>query len=134
MHWNMKKKLGAAASSLFAFTHLVNASDAQIRNLENRVSALAHRKGASGIINPPARPQIRNGVDLFAYGDLLYWKANENGIPLAVVNKQSGDNLAHSKVENLRGKWDFAFRVGLGYDIPHDGWDLSLSWLRYNSH
>jgi hypothetical protein len=136
MHWNMKKKLGAAASSLFAFTSLVNAdvNDAQIRNLENRVSALEHRKGASGMVNPPARPQIRNGADLFVYGDLLYWKANENGIPLAVVNKKSPNNLAHSKVDNLRGKWDFAFRVGLGYDVPHDGWDLGLSWLRYNSH
>ena len=136
MHWNMKKKLGAAASSLFAITHLVNAggNDSQIRNLENRVTALEQRKGASGMVNPPARPQVRNGVDLFAYGDLLYWKANENGIPLAIVNKDSSSNLAHAKVRNLRGQWDFAFRVGLGYDIPHDGWDLSLSWLRYNSH
>lgn len=136
MHWNTKKTLGAAASSLFAFTHFVNAdvNDTQMRNLENRVSALEHRKGASGMVNPPARPQVRNGADLFVYGDLLYWKANENGIPLAVVNKQSSVNLTHSKVENLRGKWDVAFRVGLGYNIPHDGWDVSLSWLRYNSH
>jgi hypothetical protein len=136
MYWNMKKKLGIAASSLFTLTCLVNAgvSDSQVRNLENRVSALEQRKGASGMVNPPARPQVRNGADLFIYGDLLYWKANENGIPLAVVNKKSPDNLAHSRVDNLRGKWDFAFRVGIGYDIPHDGWDLGLSWLRYNSY
>ncbi len=135
MHWNIKKNLGVAASSLCAFTSIANAdgNDAQIRSLENRVSALEHRKGASGMVNPPARPQVRNGADLFVYGDLLYWKANENGVPLAVVNKDSPDNLAHSSVKNLRGKWDFAFRVGIGYDVPHDGWDVSLSWLRYNS-
>ena len=136
MYWNFKNKLGAVAGSLCAFTGLVNADvkDKQIRSLENRVTALEHRKGATGIVNPPARPQIRNGADLFVYGDLLYWKANANGIPFAVINKGSSANLAHSKVENLRGEWDLAFRVGVGYNVPHDGWDLSLSWLRYNSH
>jgi hypothetical protein len=136
MHWNMKKKIGAATGSLIALTSFVNAdvNNAQMRNLENRVTALEQRRGASGMLNPPARPQVRNGADLFVYGDLLYWKANENGLPLAIVNKDTPNNLAHSRVENLHGKWDFAFRVGVGYDIPHDGWDLSLSWLRYNSH
>jgi hypothetical protein len=136
MRWNLKEKVGAATSSLIALTGLVDAdvNNAQLRNLENRVVALEQRRGASGMVNPPARPQVRNGADLFLYGDLLYWKANENGIPLAVVNKGSPNNLTHSRVENLRGKWDFAFRVGIGYDVPHDGWDLSLSWLRYNSH
>ncbi len=135
MQWNMKSKWGALASSLFAFTTFVNANvnDAQMRNLENRVSALEQRKGASGMVNPPARPQVRNGADLFLYGDLLYWKATENGLPLAVINKGSFQNIAHSKVSNLRGKYDLGFRVGVGYDIPHDGWDLGLSWLRYNS-
>ena len=131
----MKRKWGTAAGSLFALTTLAHAdvNDAQMRNLDNRVSALEQRRGASGMVNPPARPQVMNGADLFAYGDLLYWKANENGIPLAVVNQGSEFNLNNAKVNNLRGRWNFAFRVGIGYDIPHDGWDLNLSWLRYNS-
>jgi hypothetical protein len=136
MQWTMKRKWGTVAGSLLAFTTLVNAgvSDAQMRNLDNRVSALEQRRGASGMVNPPARPQVINGADVFAYGDLLYWKANENGIPLAVVNQGSASNLSDAKVNNLRGSWNFASRVGIGYDIPHDGWDLSLSWLRYNSN
>jgi hypothetical protein len=136
MQWNRKSNWGIVAGSLLAFTTLVNAdvTDAQMRNLDNRVSALEQRRGASGMVNPPARPQVINGADIFAYGDLLYWKANENGIPLAVVNNGSELNLNNAKVNNLRGRYDFAFRVGIGYDIPHDGWDLSLSWLRYNSN
>ena len=134
MDWNMKKKLGVAVSSFITLTSLVNAdvSNTQMRNLENRITALEQRRSASGVINPPARPQVRNGADLFAFGDLLYWKSNEIGLPLGIVNKGTPDNLAHSRIENLKGKWDLAFRVGIGYDVPHDGWDLSLTWLRYN--
>jgi|HubBroStandDraft_4_1064222.scaffolds.fasta_scaffold90840_1 hypothetical protein len=136
MHWNITKPWGVIASSLVVFTHLnADVKEAQLRHLDRRITALEQRKGtASGMINPPARPQIRNGADLFVFGEFLYWKANEDGIPLAVVNKGSANHLAHAKIENLRGKWDPAFRVGVGYDVPHDGWDVGLTWLRYNSH
>jgi hypothetical protein len=132
MHWDMRK----IVIFLIALTRVLNADtyqDTQIRSLENRVTALEQRKGASAAINPPARPQVRNGLNLFVFGELLYWKANETGLPLAAVNRGSSENLAHSKGVNLRGKWDLGFRVGIGYNIPHDGWDSSLAWLRYHS-
>ena len=28
--------------------------------------------------------------------------------------------------------WRFGFKVELGYLLPHDGWDLSLNWTRFN--
>jgi hypothetical protein len=134
MQWNKVKICFAIASTLVALTGLANANqNSQIRNLENRVTALEQRKGASGIVNPPANPNIRHGANLFLFGELLYWKATENGLPFAVVNKDSSMNLAEAKIKNLQGQWDVGVRTGIGYIVPHDGWDVNLSWLHFNT-
>lgn len=132
MQKNMKNMWSAAAASLVAVTSLVNADvdSAQMRNLENRVNALEQRRGASGMINPPGRPQVRDGADLFIFGDLILWNTHQNGMPVAVVNDDTSINLSDSTVKTIHSDWDFGFRVGVGYNLPHDGWDLSLSWIR----
>lgn len=125
------------STSLLAFTSIVNADvdNSQMRNLENRVSALEQRRGASGVINPPARPQVKDGADLFVFGNLLVWQAHENGLPVAIVNKSAtpSSDLSNSNVKNYDFDWDVGFRVGVGYNVPHDGWDMSLTWLRFNT-
>jgi hypothetical protein len=136
MKLNVKKMLPIAATSLLALT-TVNAmpnDNAQMRNLENRVTALEQRKTAGGMINPQGRPQVRDGADLFIFGDLLYWNTHENGLQVAVKNSGSDANLSDSEVKTIHGKWNFGFRVGIGYNTPHDGWDLRLTWLRFTDH
>ena len=132
MQWN-KKMLSLVATSLVAFTSIVNAEGdtAQMRNLENRVSALEQRKGASGMINPQGRPQVRNGYDVFLFGDVLAWNAHENGLNVGVKNKGSAVNLSNSKTKTVHGKWNAGFRAGIGYNSMHDGWDFRLTWLRF---
>lgn len=138
MQRNLKKILPAAATALVAFTSIANAQseNAQMRNLDNRVTALEQRKGGSGMINPPGRPQVRNGADLFAFGDLLYWNAHENGLFYAIENESSNPthNLADAEVRNIHGKWNWGFRVGAGYNMPHDGWDIRATWLRFTDN
>ncbi len=136
MQKNMKKVWSSIALSLVALTSSVSADvdSAQMRNLENRVNALEQRRGASGMINPPGRPQIRDGADLFVLGELLVWNAHQNGMPIAVVTKGSPDNLANSNVRSIHSHWNAGFRLGLGYNLPHDGWDVSLLWARLHTH
>lgn len=126
----------AAAASLVLFTSLAqaDADSAQLRNLENRVSALEQRRGASGMINPPGRPQVKDGSDLFVTADFIYWNAHENGLPIAIRNEGSTTTLSDADVAYLDFQWDPGFRVGLGYNMPHDGWDLSLNYLRFITH
>lgn len=135
MQWNLKKTWLGVAASLVVLTNLLSAADnsGQIRNLENRVSALEQRRGQTGMMNPPANPTVKHGADVFLFGELLYWSANQGGMPLAVVNKHTSLNLSNSKIENVRGKWDIGSRVGIGYVIPHDGWDIDLTWLHFNT-
>ena len=133
MQTNIKKMLLLLASSIGVATNTThaNSDSAQLRNLENRVNALEQRRGASGMVNPPGRPQVRDGVDLFLFGDLLVWNAHENGLPIGVVNKGSATNISNSKIRSIHSDWDLGFRLGLGYNMPHDAWDLSLTWLRF---
>jgi hypothetical protein len=137
MQKNWKHVLPFALTTLVALTSVAraDADNAQMRNLENRVSALEQRKGAGGMINPQGRPQVRDGVDLFIFGDLLYWNAHENGLDIAVKQSDNSvgftETLNDATVKNLHGKWNWGFRTGLGYNTMHDGWDISLTWLRY---
>ncbi len=136
MGLKLNKILPLAATSLVALTNVVYAGgeSAQIRNLENRVTALEQRKSASGMINPQGRPQVRDGADIFVYGDLLFWNAHENGLQVAVKNEGSISNLSDSETKTVHGKWNVGFRAGIGYNTPHDGWDLRLTWLRFTDH
>lgn len=144
MKSNVKHVWLVAATSLVAVSNIAYAqcdsnNSAQMRNLENRVTALEQRRGASGMINPPGRPQVRGGADLFVDGDLLYWNVHENGLNYAIVNKAASEsaarsNLANAEVRNLHGKWNWGFRVGIGYNLPHDGWDVRLNWLRFTDN
>jgi hypothetical protein len=136
MKCNLKQLLALAMTSLAMYTSAIYADGdtAQVRNLENRVTALEQRKGASGMINPQGRPQIRDGADLFVFGDLIYWNAHENGLQVAVKNEGSTTNLSDSKVKTIHGKWNVGFRTGIGYNTMHDGWDLRLTWLRFTDN
>lgn len=139
MQRNWKHVLPLAVTSLGLFTSALHADttndSAQMRNLENRINALEQRKGAGGMINPQGRPQVRDGADVFIFADLLYWNAHQNGMNVAVKQEDgtvpSTEALNDSSITSLRGKWNWGFRTGLGYNTMHDGWDLKLTWLRF---
>ncbi len=117
----------AVAGTLFA-----QDDAAEMRDLKARMAAL-EKKNQQGSINPSARAEVQGGWDLFIYGDLLIWQAHEANLPIAVKNKDMNFNLDNASGKNLEFDWDLGFRVGLGYNLPHDGWDLNLTWLRLHS-
>ncbi len=108
-----------------------DASDAQVRNLENRVSALEQRKGASSMINPSGRPEVKDGADMFFTADLLIWQAHENGLPYVIKNK--GADLSDSSTKEMHYHWEPGVRLGIGLNTPHDGWDLHAHWTYFHS-
>lgn len=106
-------------------------NDAQVRNLENRVSALEQRKGASGMINPSGRPEVKDGADMFFTADLLIWQAHENGLSYVIKNK--GADLSDSSTKELHYQWEPGVRLGIGWNTPHDGWDVCANWTYFHS-
>ena len=137
MDWNLKKMWPAAAASLVAVTSCLSAADdMQTRNLENRISALEKRGGAGGgMLNPSSRPGVRDGSDVFITAAALYWKPNETGLSYAIQENGPNHNFADcGKVLESRGKYHWGFKVGLGYNMPHDGWDLYLNWTHFRAN
>ncbi len=125
-----KIKIGAAFS-LVAVTSVMFANE----DTQGSATTRDAKKCRRSVINPSANPQVKDGYGAYLYGDLLYWKAAEGGLPIAAKNENTplpSRNLNDATIRNLRGKWDVGMRLGLAYVLPHDGWDLNFSWLHFN--
>jgi hypothetical protein len=128
----MKKVLPALAVTFATLTSVVCAvDDMQMRNLENRVSALEQRRGANGMINPPAHPVVRDGIDLWIQVEALYMHATEDGLAYSIKNN-TGTGL-DGRVKNVNYNWDWGFRAGAGYNFDHDGWDFLVNYTWFQS-
>ncbi len=135
MNHNRNSFWSTVVMSLVAITAFLNAADdTQMRNLENRVSALEQRKGSNGIINPPARPVVKDGIDLFLKGEALLWRASEVGFEVGLKNSNGTALATDARTISPRSKWDWGFKVAAGCNTPHDGWDLALEWTRFYTH
>ena len=100
-------------------------------------------------VNAPVCPLTCNG-DLFITVAGFYWNAHQDGMEYAIDNQvenpdvtnvpiESGtdtkiialNNLINAEYETPNFKWDFGFKVGLGYCSPCDGWDIGILWTWY---
>ncbi|MBS0619904.1 MAG: hypothetical protein JSS61_00385 [Verrucomicrobia bacterium] len=99
--------------------------------------------------SPSHRIDVSRGAHLYLRGDLLYWTAREEGLDYAVISDQpvtdvvsiSGLNTYPigdcypqngASVKTLAMDWQFGFRAGCGWNIPHGKWELSLLWTHFN--
>lgn len=133
MNSKSQKMWSALAASLVAVTSSLSAvDDMQMRNLENRVSALEQRRGANGMINPPARPVVKDGCDFWIQGEGLFMQPTEDGLSLAIPTDASV-SYVDGRIHNAKYDWSWGFRVGAGYNMPHDGWDLMFGWTWFRA-
>lgn len=80
---------------------------------------------------------------VFAYGDFLFWYANEDNLSpcmtvqgngsVLITNPNNNIFLNPIKANHLHTAWDPGFRVGVGYNFKHDGWDLELNYTWYQN-
>lgn len=76
------------------------------------------------------------GVNLFASASLLYWHPKVSGTEFAY----GVTNFDPAVVTPLKGclksidfRWNWGLKVGLGYNIGHDGWDIFLEYTWFTS-
>ena len=105
-----------------------------------RVDSRGAQQKRGGLLNPPARPIVED-FDFNFFGDLLLWQAHEGGLGIAVKNKATNftsatgyNNLQNSHVKHLNFDYDLGFRIGVDADTTYDGWNMSLTWLRFNTN
>ncbi len=78
-------------------------------------------------ITPCAGPRVACGADLFVTVDFIYWRSGMDGLAYATTG--NGANIAPANpgtgsVRHPDFGWDPGFKIGLGYNLGHDCWDI----------
>ncbi|MDE3048066.1 MAG: hypothetical protein KGI83_06945, partial [Verrucomicrobiota bacterium] len=78
----------------------------------------------------PANPLPGRG---YGWIDFLYWEGIERGLEYAMQNQGTAlDQNLH--LHEPEFGFHPAFRLGAGYHLSHDSWDLEAFWTRYTHH
>ncbi len=84
---------------------------------------------------PSSRPSAPKGSNLFVLAEWLYLQANETGLSYAINNEDfdvSDDTIMGSgHTAQPKFDWHSGIRLGLGYNLPHDDWDIRFIWTWY---
>ena len=158
MKSNVKKIWAIIATSLLATSSMAHAAYGDSNQQKQQAKQPNQKSAANGksnerVINPAARPILNNALDFWIDGELLWWKARESGLDYATkVHSREfivtpgtptpgttpfseAGLITHSgDVKNPHFHWEFGVRAGLGFNLPFDGWDISLAWTHLNSH
>lgn len=59
--------------------------------------------------------------------DALFWTASESGLSYATTTS-SYDRVGKGEIKDPDFRWDYGFRVGAGFHIPHGGWDTCMNY------
>ncbi len=89
-------------------------------------------------ITPDAGPRVDNGADVLITADFIYWTTKADGLIYAITGRNTGVQINASKGHAQQMEWtgDPGFKVGLGINLPHDGWDIfgQYTWLHTKTH
>ena len=91
-------------------------------------------------INPSARPEVVKGSNFYLTADFIYWRIVQDGLLFGTtgVRTERGTTLNGKGSEhNPNFGWAPGFKVGMGYKLPHDDWDLFVkyTWIEScNNH
>ena len=94
-------------------------------------------------VNAPVCPKTCNGDFIITVAG-FYWNAHQDGMEYAINNNvvnpgttpstaniQQLNNLVDAEYLTPNFKWDFGFKIGLGYCTTCDGWDFGVTWTWY---
>lgn len=137
----MWKRLAYHLTTTFFLSTLIATSrgwtdtSEMLQSFDERLTALETKVKEEKIYNSPARAEVVKGYNLFFTGDFLYFQAEENGLDFGIKTNNptftpTDDNLRY---KNLDFDYDIGFRAGVGFNVPHDAWDLYGNWTHYNT-
>jgi len=96
------------------------------------------------LANAPVYPKTCDG-DWVVTASASYWNVHQDGMEFAIRNMvrvpvinpdppeiEELNNLIDDDLETPNSKWEFGFKLGLGYNTTCDGWDLGLVWTHFS--
>jgi hypothetical protein len=70
---------------------------------------------------------LQNSPHFWVDAEALFWQANVGSLDYGVTS-HSTTQVTHGRVKHPHFDWDFGGRLGLGYILPHDKWDLFANY------
>ena len=110
--------------------------DSRVSQLENQMSQVRTETamGTYGANTATARAEV-DGQGWFFTADVLYWHAKVGGTEYAYSDQDPVASLPISgRSKDIDFEWDWGFRVGLGYNFEHDGWDIGAQYTYFDSN
>lgn len=128
--------IGAAAAFIVFSQANAGYEEMQVKNLDKRVTELEHKKGNGGMINPSVNPVVKDGVNMFISADFIWMSAREDGLVYAqqITTGEISDTAIDVNCLDTNKNWKPGFKVGIGYYMNHDDWDIQLNWLRMHGN
>ena len=134
-----------AFSSAFAQSNYSSGSDGNGSSMDSSSGSAksgqgTHQRGTFREITPNAGPRVAHGADVFITADFIWWKTVQDGTQYATTGIDTDQNAPAAtpfqntpkgKAKSIATDWSPGFKVGLGLNLSHDGWDLSseYTWL-----
>jgi hypothetical protein len=105
-------------------------------------STMSFSQEAPSLQSP--RPNLSKGTHLLFSGELLYWKPQSEGLKYALqspnftsyipfMNRNDPTKGIDGKAIRMESKYQPGYRLNATYQIPHDQWDLTFSWMRFKA-
>ncbi len=69
---------------------------------------------------------------VYATSEWIYWRTRQGGMAFAVERASSTPGVFTDGAEKkLNLEWQSGFRVGLGFHLPYDGWDIYVNYTDF---
>jgi hypothetical protein len=82
-------------------------------------------------VNPPLRPVLEKGWNVWFRSDVLLWKGQEDNLVYCAKGESSPHLIRQLEQPEPRLEW--GYRLDIGYNLPHDGWDLELQYTQIHN-
>ncbi len=94
-----------------------------------------------GRVNYPSNFQVEGGINLFLFGEYLYWIAGEDSLYYAHTGRGSGTTVVppngeinfKGRLKKVKPEWDSGLRLGIGFNFPKEGYDAAFYWTWFST-
>jgi hypothetical protein len=76
--------------------------------------------------------KMKESKRLYLEAQMLYGTAHLSDLGFATKSKAK-TYVRKGKVKDPKFNWNWGFKVGFGYNIPHDGWDIQGGYTQFRS-
>lgn len=130
LHSSQTEESAVNSSQICAATRAASSSNIQTANRKKNINAIDEYIQQFNTKSYPG---------FYFTGDFTYWIAKQDGLAYALTgllqDATSTVSLQNQgKVYLPNSQWDPGFKVGIGYVLEENVWDLFLNWTWYNSN